>query len=78
MVQQIAIFGVNMPAAHGDLLAIGGKFEFIDEIHHAVSSYQQVEIGRVFKGEHILFLGFEIENGLQGALNRFRTVDVHR
>ena len=64
MMKQVAIFGMHIASAHRDFLAISREFELVDEVYHAVSVDQQVEISRIFKGEHILFLCFEIDNWL--------------
>ena len=65
MVKQVAIFGMHIASAHRDFLAISREFELVDEIYYTVPVDQQVEISRIFKGEHILFLCFEVDNRLQ-------------
>ena len=75
--QQIAVFGVYVSSTYGYFFTISWKFEFVDQVYHSVVFYQQIEIGGVFEGEHILLFCLEIQDGQERTLYGFGAVYVH-
>ena len=69
---------MHISATHRHFISVCRKFELVDKVYHPIMVDQDVEIGSVFDGQHILFLCFEIQHRKQRTLDGLCAIYVHR
>ena len=60
--QQIPIFGVYVATTDGHLVAISREFELTDEVDYSALLDQNIDIGGISEGQHILLLSLEVDH----------------